>query len=77
MLQPINCLLIALRQEAALLDEFVITGRPEVVHGSPLHHVYDYTFLPEDKLLLVVYEKNLKTATLLLTDQFQETLGVG
>ncbi|MDG2228173.1 MAG: hypothetical protein P8L20_10610, partial [Flavobacteriales bacterium] len=44
----------------------------DTVFGSQLYSVEDYSFFPEDRMLLLVYEKTLdKQAKLLLTDSEQ------
>jgi hypothetical protein len=50
----------------------VLSHKVDTVFGSQLYSVEDYAFLPEERLLLLAYEKTLdKQAKLLLTDSEQ------
>jgi len=64
-----------------VLHEVTLTGitvsshRVDTVFGSPQYSVEDYSFLPNNRLLLLAYEKTLnKQAQILLTDIVQDTI---
>ena len=58
--------------EKTLVGMTVLSHKVDTVFGSTRYSVEDYSFLPEEKLLLLAYEKTLdKQAQLLLTDSKQ------
>lgn len=56
--------------------ELIVTAKKvDTVYGNPLFSIQDYQILPNDKLLLLTYSKNLKKdGKLILTDNKQQII---